>query len=179
MNESILLDLQKIREKIQTAGWEISEWHNNSGTLKLIDEAIKKWEDSSGKETGKDTVAGMIKKYETYYDNIEWHIRTNEPLKEEVEKLNRMLDDFMEIINDLKGLSVPPYKEEGDKELEQLRQWKKEAIAVMPDFQKIGQLIGVKLGESVHDKIIPFIEKLLGSKEEAGEPKSSQTQSPE
>ncbi len=61
------------------------------------------------------------------------------------------------------------YKEEV--ELEQLRQWKKEAIAVMPDFQKIGKLLGLKLGESVNDKIIPFIEKCLESKEEAGEEK--------
>jgi hypothetical protein len=49
---------------------------------------------------------------------------------------------------------------QGVSELEQLRQWKAEAIKVMPDFQKIGQLIGVKLGESVHDKIIPYLGKM-------------------
>lgn len=43
-------------------------------------------------------------------------------------------------------------------ELQQLRQWKEEAISVMPDMQRIGKLIGVKLGETVHDKIVPYLE---------------------
>jgi hypothetical protein len=51
-----------------------------------------------------------------------------------------------------------------DKELEQLRQWKKEAMAVMPDFQELAKLMGVPLGESVHDKIIPYIKKLQNGK---------------
>jgi hypothetical protein len=46
-------------------------------------------------------------------------------------------------------------------ELEELRAWKQSAIAVMPDYQKIGNLLGVGLGESVHDKIIPALERLL------------------
>jgi len=43
---------------------------------------------------------------------------------------------------------------------DQLSQWKKEAVAVMPDFQKIGELLGIRIGESVVDKIIPGIESL-------------------
>lgn len=45
-------------------------------------------------------------------------------------------------------------------ELEELRQWKRQAIEVMPPYQEIGKLIGVKLGESIHDKILPAIERL-------------------
>lgn len=45
-----------------------------------------------------------------------------------------------------------------ERELEQLRAWKESAIEVWPDMQKIGKLIGVQLGDSVHDKIIPWIE---------------------
>src|SRR5690348_11764926 len=40
------------------------------------------------------------------------------------------------------------------KELEELREWKRQAIEVMPDFQAIGKEIDVKLGEPVHDKIV-------------------------
>lgn len=47
-----------------------------------------------------------------------------------------------------------------NEELEQLRAWKKEAIRVMPDFQEIGRLIGVPLGQSVHDKIIPALRSI-------------------
>jgi hypothetical protein len=41
----------------------------------------------------------------------------------------------------------------------ELLQWKHSALNVIPDMQKIGELIGVPLGESVSDKIIPWIEK--------------------
>ena len=52
------------------------------------------------------------------------------------------------------------------KKIENLQRWKTEATAVMPDFQEIGKIVGIKLGESVHDKIIPEIAKL---KEEVNE----------
>lgn len=48
-----------------------------------------------------------------------------------------------------------------EQERDELKQWKKEATLVMPDFQKIGAALGVKLGASVHDKILPGIEKLI------------------
>lgn len=47
-------------------------------------------------------------------------------------------------------------------ELEQLRAWKESAMSVMPDYQAIGKALGVKLGESVHDKILPGVERLKG-----------------
>lgn len=45
------------------------------------------------------------------------------------------------------------------KEIEELREWKRQAIEVMPPLQEIGKATGVKLGESIHDKILPYIEK--------------------
>lgn len=46
------------------------------------------------------------------------------------------------------------------RELEVLRRWKAEAIEVMPDMQAIGKALGLRIGESIHDKILPGIEKL-------------------
>ena len=43
---------------------------------------------------------------------------------------------------------------------EPLVRWKQESIEVMPPIQEIGKAIGVKLGESIHDKILPYINKL-------------------
>ena len=40
-------------------------------------------------------------------------------------------------------------------ERDNLRRWKTEALTVMPPHQEIGQEIGVTLGSSIHDKILP------------------------
>jgi hypothetical protein len=45
-------------------------------------------------------------------------------------------------------------------EIERLTQWKKEAVAVMPDFQEIGKLLNIPLGTSVSEQIIPKIKEL-------------------
>ena len=42
-------------------------------------------------------------------------------------------------------------------EIEQLSQWKKEAMEVFPDMQAIAKVLKIKLGESIHDKILPAI----------------------
>jgi len=47
-------------------------------------------------------------------------------------------------------------------ELEQLRLWKESAMKVMPDMQAIGKELKIKLGESIHDKILPEIIRLKG-----------------
>lgn len=47
-----------------------------------------------------------------------------------------------------------------EQQLAQLQAWKESAMKVMPDFQKIGQLLGVGLGENVSENIIPKIEQL-------------------
>lgn len=63
---------------------------------------------------------------------------------------------YADIVNILTAASS--LRGTGERELEQLRAWKESAITVWPDMQKIAKLIGVKLGDSVHDKIIPWIE---------------------
>jgi hypothetical protein len=50
-------------------------------------------------------------------------------------------------------------REQLQHEIEQLRAWKESAKQVMPDMQKIAKLIGVPLGQSVHDKIVPYLEQ--------------------
>jgi hypothetical protein len=45
-------------------------------------------------------------------------------------------------------------------QIKELEAWKESAIAHMPDFQEIGKLLNIPLGESVHDKIIPGIKKI-------------------
>lgn len=42
-----------------------------------------------------------------------------------------------------------------------LQQWKTEAMEVLAPIDKIGKVIGLKLGESIHDKILPAIERLI------------------
>lgn len=49
-----------------------------------------------------------------------------------------------------------------DKELAELKAWKESAMSVMPPMQEIGKALGVRLGESIHDKILPGIERLKG-----------------
>ena len=55
---------------------------------------------------------------------------------------------------------TPSEKLSVGEEVEALRAWKAEAIRVMPDYQRIGHLIGVPLGQSVHDKIVPYLERI-------------------
>ena len=46
-------------------------------------------------------------------------------------------------------------------ERDELKAWKESAISVTPDMQAIGKALNVKLGESIHDKILPGINNLL------------------
>ena len=46
------------------------------------------------------------------------------------------------------------------KENEELRYWKESMIKATPDWQEIGRVIGVRLGDSVSDKIIPTFQTL-------------------
>ena len=49
-------------------------------------------------------VEKLIKKYDTYISNIEWHIKTNKPPEVEIKKLNSQIDHYSEMLNDLKSL---------------------------------------------------------------------------
>lgn len=42
-------------------------------------------------------------------------------------------------------------------DVRELEKWKESAISVMPDYQEIGKAMGLTLGASIHDKILPFI----------------------
>lgn len=46
-----------------------------------------------------------------------------------------------------------------NKQLKELEGWKESAIAVTPNWQDIGKEIGVRLGDSVHDKVLPALVK--------------------
>lgn len=56
----------------------------------------------------------VLKKYEIYISNIEWHIRVNKPTKEKLEKLNKQLDIYREVIHDfsIEETKEPSIKEE-------------------------------------------------------------------
>jgi hypothetical protein len=54
---------------------------------------------------------------------------------------------------------------EKEKECEELKAWKQSAIEIMRPLQSIGHAMDVRLGETIHDKIVPFIEKLKAENE--------------
>ena len=54
---------------------------------------------------------------------------------------------------------------EQEKELDELKAWKERAMEVMSPIQEIGEVMNVKLGESIHDKILPFIRELTKENE--------------
>lgn len=45
-----------------------------------------------------------INKYAKYIDNLQWHIDTNNPQGEELKEIEKRLNTFREILNDLKEL---------------------------------------------------------------------------
>lgn len=63
---------------------------------------------------------------------------------------------------DLEGFkeAMEQYKSILQAEVEQLRQWKEEAMEIMSDFQEIGKEIGLPLGNSIGKSILPYIKKL-------------------
>lgn len=46
-------------------------------------------------------------------------------------------------------------------ELDSLRRWKDEAKKCLPDYQKLGSLLGMPIGVSVHDKLYDAVELLF------------------
>ena len=84
-----------------------------------------------------------------------------------VENIDSFYPGMLGLLNKLEAASksTPPEKGvsgEGD-ELSELREWKRQAIEVMPDFQEIGKLLNIPLGKSVSDNIIPKIKELLAA----------------
>lgn len=56
--------------------------------------------------------------------------------------------------------STPSRIAELENELADLHLWKKQAIEAMPDYQAIGEAMGLQVGQTISNKIIPFIENL-------------------
>jgi len=80
----------------------------------------------------------------------------------EITRLHNVCHEYKNDINDLekqielKQLSNTTLMLEN----RDLQNWKESQLANSPDLQAIAKLIGVPLGQSIHDKIIPYIEKL-------------------
>lgn len=53
------------------------------------------------------------------------------------------------------------------RELKELRSWKRQAIKVMPPLQEIGEVLGIPLGQSIHDKILPAVKTLKQDRDSA------------
>jgi hypothetical protein len=47
-----------------------------------------------------------------------------------------------------------------ERELAELREWKRQAMMVMPDFQQIGTELGLTVGDNVCAEILPGIRRL-------------------
>ena len=48
-----------------------------------------------------------------------------------------------------------------ERERDALARWKAEALSVDPPWQEIGVALGLPLGASIHDKILPALQALL------------------
>lgn len=81
-----------------------------------------------------------------------------EVLKKKVVALIDCEDSFNFVTGNSASPVTNPHTDK--QELDELREWKRQAIEVMPDMQAIGKELNIKLGESVHDKILPGIIKL-------------------
>lgn len=76
------------------------------------------------------------------------------------------MDDFQKLLTYLReanGTMEMEYEEFRRRlhvfldESEKLMRWKQEQLAVTPDWQEIGREMGLQIGESVHDKILPWM----------------------
>lgn len=63
-----------------------------------------------------------------------------------VQRELNMLKDAMDKITELQAENA------------ELKAWKESAIAIMSPMQEIGNELGIMLGESIHDKILPAIQ---------------------
>jgi hypothetical protein len=67
----------------------------------------------------------------------------------------------MEVIS--LGLSMKRLEEElvrADELIAELKEWKRQAMEVMPDFQAVGHALNLPLGTPVHEHILPAILEL-------------------
>lgn len=90
----------------------------------------------------------LIKKYETYVSNIEWHIKNNEPTAADELYHNRRIDDFKEVIADLNKLpdeSLPGSAGMREAEKEIKTQW------IEQEFKELNVYLTDIYYQHVHD----------------------------
>lgn len=94
---------------------------------------------------------GMIREYGATFTNLLCDALSSGKLGELVPGVT---------ITDMCHSSNYTSKEDLQKEIKELRGWKESAIAIMPDYQAIGLELGLHIGQSVYDKILPAIKQL-------------------
>jgi hypothetical protein len=90
-----------------------------------------------------------------------------------VRTLLKQIDQLQTTIK-LQGVEWKRLMDENERlkgEIRSLKDWKESATKVMPDFQEIGKLLNVPIGEQVSPHIIPKIKALLNSTTANTQPK--------
>lgn len=93
---------------------------------------------------------------------------TDEQLRENHEFQKEITRDFEEALGPhpryVNGCWIERIKDL-KKERDELAEWKRQALSVYPPMQEIGKELGLTLGDTIHDKILPGIitlKKLAG-----------------
>jgi hypothetical protein len=108
----------------------------------LYDGAIEQWKEADGE-------AGMLKKAVCTYDDM------IKKFTEEIQRLKEVERDLEKQI-ELKELSNATLLLLN----RDLEKWKEEAMVVMKDIPEIGKQMEVPLGQTIHDKILPYIKMM-------------------
>jgi hypothetical protein len=99
--------------------------------------------------------------------------KCNEAALAAVEKVrDEWAEEFVRVRDELKvagehAMNLHKQLAAEREKVRELERWKESAIAVMPDYQAVGRELGLRLGESVHDKILPAIQQLREQRDEA------------
>ena len=105
----------------------------------------------------------------------EWHTETKPAASPDEEIINQVTEESIvqcilendkeyfipiDLANHLSKIFDQQFIQPLQNQLKEVKEWKRQAIEVMADFQAIGRAINVPLGQSVHDKILPTITSL-------------------
>jgi hypothetical protein len=114
----------------------------------------------------------------------EWSSIQNKVKDERIRELEKDRDWFMsahhellkdsqriaELEKDNERIKLERNKFEGGDELKskkiaELEAWKESVIEIIPPMQELGEAMGLQFGESIHDKVLPYIKSLQKDKE--------------
>ncbi len=89
----------------------------------------------------------------------------NQRIKNQAGVISGMQADRDAMEDDLESLehTLGQESKEQDRlydENQDLKRWKAQAIETMPPYQEIAEALGLKVGDSIHDKILPGIQRL-------------------